>query len=445
MNSFKSIAVGALGPLYRALPEGVRKLLSPLKDIFGLHTQEPDAVPVQPLDMREPELARLNTEVSVVTRTAKQLNDIDWPTFRDTVLIERDKYKGVFIQNRTIDWDVPLFQRPQHMCVAFGKLGYLVIYRTINGEFDDVIGFRNMGNNVWLTNSSEIDAIDGAVRSIYSTVDPTSPEALMAFRQKGKIVYEYIDHIDETVSGATRLKMLADARDYAFDSGVDYVVASARMLEAEALAKRPGNEVIYIPNGVDCSHYRKDWSGASLSDEYKAFLGKYDRIVGYFGALAPWLWYELIRDIAERRPEYGFVFIGPDYFGGSENLPDAENVLWLGPIDYRLLPGYAKEFDVAIIPFAHTDVARTTSPLKLFEYFAMEVPVVVTSSMDECCAYDEVLSAHDAASYVEAIDKAFELRLDRQYRGRLAALADGNDWTVRAKALEPVFEQVVDR
>jgi len=374
--------------------------------------------------------------------TARQQNDIDWPTFRDTVLSRRGEYKGVFIQNRTIDWDVPLFQRPQHMCTAFGKLGYLVIYRTINGEFDDVIGFRDMGHNVWLTNSPEIDNIEGAVRSIYSTVDATAPEALAGFREKGKIIYEYIDHIDEAVSGATRLQMLAEARDHAFAGGVDYIVASARALEQEALAVRPREQVIYVPNGVDCSHYRKDWSGVELPAPYRDFLARHDRIVGYFGALAPWLWYDLIAELVASRPDCGFVFIGPDYFGGSERLPKADNFTWLGPIDYRVLPAYAKHFDVALIPFAHGDVARTTSPLKLFEYFAMEVPVVVTSSMDECCAYPQVLSAQDGEQYSAAIDEALRRRADPDFGRSLAQLADANDWTVRARSLEHLFSQV---
>lgn len=428
MSSLKSMTQSLFGPVYRALPQGARDLLAPLKRAILGAAAAPRTEPV--------------AETAPVARTPKQLHDIDWPTFRDTVLSRRHEYKGVFIQNRTIDWDVPLFQRPQHICIAFGKLGYLVIYRTINGEFDDVIGFRHMGGNVWLTNSPEIDSIEGAVRSIYSTVDPTLPEALADFRKKGKIVYEYIDHIDEAVSGATRLKMLADARDHAFESGVDVVVASARMLENEALAKRPRDEVIYVPNGVDCSHYRKDWSHIPLPQEYRDFLARHDKIVGYFGALAPWLWYDLIRDIAAARPDYGFVFIGPDYFGGSDNLPKADNFIWLGPVDYRILPAYAKEFDVAIIPFAHSDVARTTSPLKLFEYFAMEVPVVVTSSMDECCAYDVVLSAENAQEYVQAIDKAFELRDDSGYRRSMAALADQNDWIVRAQSMEAVFKRL---
>src|SRR5690606_14903228 len=118
-------------------------------------------------------------------------------------------------------------------------------------------------------------------------------------------------------------------------------------------------KVVFVPNGVDCRHYHQDWSHIQLPEKYTQFLGRYERIVGYFGALAPWLWYELIAELAERLPEYGFVYIGPDYYGGSEKLPQADNVLWLGPIEYAVLPAYAQHFDIAIIPFEAGEIART--------------------------------------------------------------------------------------
>ncbi|WP_197031664.1 glycosyltransferase [Bordetella petrii] len=419
MSKLKKITLEFVRTVYRALPMPVKKKLAPLRWRLA---------------------NRLSgmTDTLLQERTPQQLNDIDWPTFRDTVLSQRDRYKGVFIQNATIDWNVPLFQRPQQMCIAFGKIGYLVIYRTLNFGFDDVIGFRHMGNNVWLTNSPEIDGIRDAVRSVYSTVDPAPPSVIADLRKKGKVVYEYIDHIDEAVSGEARLSTLANARDLAFAGGVDYIVASARALEEEALAKRPRSEVLYIPNGVDCEHYRRELV-VDFPDHYKAFLNRYDKIVGYFGAMAGWLWYDLIEEVVQRRSDYGFVFIGADYMGESKRLPKVDNLLWLGSIDYKILPAYAREFDVAIIPFAHGEVAKTTSPLKLFEYFALETPVVVTSSMKECCAYSDVLSADNADEYIEAIDRAFILRENEEYRQKLAWLADQNDWVVRAQAMEPVF------
>ncbi|MDP1465595.1 hypothetical protein, partial [Klebsiella pneumoniae] len=82
-----------------------------------------------------------------------------------------------------------------------------------------------------------------------------------------------------------------------------------------------------------------------LPDALLEFRGKYKKIVGYFGALAPWLWYDVIKELISQRTDVGFVFIGPDYYGGADCLPELENVLYMGSIDYKVLPAYARMFD----------------------------------------------------------------------------------------------------
>ncbi|MDP1086539.1 hypothetical protein Q6245_29680, partial [Klebsiella pneumoniae] len=80
---------------------------------------------------------------------------------------------------------------------------------------------------------------------------------------------------------------------------------------------------------------------------------------------------DVIKELISQRTDVGFVFIGPDYYGGADCLPELENVLYMGSIDYKVLPAYARMFDVCFIPFKPGEIARTTSPLKLFEYFAL--------------------------------------------------------------------------
>jgi hypothetical protein len=120
----------------------------------------------------------------------------------------------------------------------------------------------------------------------------------------------------------------------------------------------------------------------------------------------------------------------------------AENLLYLGPVDYAILPAYARRFDVCFIPFAPGEIAQTTSPLKLFEYFALEKPVVVTSDMLECRAYPEVFHGDSIGTLSDAIDRALARKDDMQFRAKLAELADQNDWDQRARALEVVFSRI---
>ena len=370
--------------------------------------------------------------------------DLSWSEFNEKVLSKRDDYKGVFIQEVNIDWNVSLYQRPQHIATALGRLGYLVIYRTDNWTGDDVNGFREVSKNVWLTNRYEVEEIQGCVRSLYSTAYVNTTESLLKKGKRGRIVYEYIDHIDPEISGdQENIRRLLSLKNFAFGGGADFIVASSRKLYEEAVEAVGKEKVILVPNGVDTIHYRIPLHiTTSIPEPLVLFKEKHKAIVGYFGALAPWLWYDVIAELASQRPDLGFVFIGPDYYGGSEKLPKFENVLYLGTIDYKILPAYARQFDVCFIPFKPGEIAKTTSPLKLFEYFALEKPVVVTSDMDECTAYTEVFRGGSVDELTVAIDAALNVKDSDDFKIRLRSLADKNDWLERAKSMEFCFGKI---
>ncbi|KAA3437582.1 methyltransferase domain-containing protein [Rufibacter hautae] len=354
----------------------------------------------------------------------------------DTILeLRLPECKGVFIQAPVIDWEVPLFQRPQHMSIAMADAGYLVFYISSN-VYDIVDGFIEVYPNLFVTNRTDLPFIlEGAYVSVYSTSSAYTTANLSDIRKKNKIIYEYIDHIDPQISGMAT-ETLEKQFNYFNDETVDIVAISGRALIEDFKGKVSDDKIVYVPNGVEFEHYQ---SLIQYNEVLPALLepivAKQKPIVGYFGALAPWLWYDLIDKVTLNMPEYEFIFIGPDYYGGVERLPTRENVHYLGTIDYKTLPHYAKYFDVAIIPFSPGQIAKTTSPLKLFEYFALQKPVVVTSEMQECVAFKEVLSGDSAENFIRQINNAYLLSKDQQFKKDLLARALENSWKMRAKAL----------
>ncbi|MEM2112361.1 MAG: hypothetical protein QXX08_10890 [Candidatus Bathyarchaeia archaeon] len=365
--------------------------------------------------------------------------DLTWEQFERTVLTNRIAYRGVFIQDTVLDWDVSLFQRPQHMAIALANLGYLVIYKT-PGVFDTVRGFRQIYPNIWLTNMLDIK-IPGAVVSMYSsTAYGTGTHGFSHYSPDSVFVYEYIDHISPLINREQHVKRLTQFKEFAFKHA-DFIVTSARVLEREAIQLAGPERVLFIPNGVDVNHYRHSrYQKIRLPSAFDRFRKSYSTLVGYFGAIAPWLWYDMIRDLINICPDKGFVFIGPDYHKASDNLPRKENLLYLGPVDYKFLPAYARLFDICFIPFAPGEIAQTTSPLKLFEYFALEKPVVVTSDMLECIIYPEVFSGDSPETIAVAIDDAIRVKDDPLYKQKLSLLAEQNSWEQRATEYEKVFK-----
>jgi hypothetical protein len=366
--------------------------------------------------------------------------DIGWDEFQQHITC--NKYNGIFIQEPVIGWNVPLYQRPQHIATALGRLGFLVIYKTGNWAGDDVNGFREVENNVWLTDKWEPSTLSGAVRSYYSTAYANTSDHAIKFENSQKIIYEYIDHIDPEISGdEENIKKLISLKNYAFSGGADFIVSSAQKLYEESVELAGLDKTILVPNGVDTRHYNNaKHLEYNLPESVKKFKNKYKYIIGYFGAIAPWLWYEMISSLVSARPDIGFIFIGPDYYGGVEKLPQSENMLYLGTINYSVLPAYGKIFDICFIPFKPGEIAKTTSPLKLFEYFALKKPVVVTHEMHECTIYPEVFSGDSLDKIIDAINMAIIVKDNELYIKRLEALALENDWDERAKKIGKTFD-----
>ncbi len=367
-------------------------------------------------------------------------NDLSWYEFRNAVL-DKHTHREVLILEPSVDWGILLFQRPHHMALALGRIGCLVIFKTTG---DGVVGFRQVRENVWLANNPEVDTIPYAVRCFYSTSQLLEAEDIHAAGYHGRVVYEYIDLIDASISGGRdSLRRLEGLKRAAFEGGADIVVASAGMLYEDAVAHCGPERCVLIPNGVDTLHYRDVKHFVGIHEEaLNAFRQNYSRVVGYFGAIAPWLWYEVIDEVASLMPDVGFVFIGPDYSGCVPKLPKKVNVLYHGPVSYEVLPAYARMFDVCFIPFRPGDIALSTSPLKLFEYFALEKPVVVTGDMKECIRFPEVFSGTDAAELTLAFNQAFDECDSPSYRARLRDIAEANTWDVRAGTFLTALQKI---
>ena len=105
-----------------------------------------------------------------------------------------------------------------------------------------------------------------------------------------------------------------------------------------------------------------------------------------------------------------------------------------GAKDYAVLQNYAARIDVLTIPFLINDITKATSPVKLFEYMALNKPVV-TTDMDECRKYKSVLIGHDHDEFLAQLDRAYALREDAEYLELLDSEARANTWSEKARCI----------
>jgi UDP-galactopyranose mutase len=110
--------------------------------------------------------------------------------------------------------------------------------------------------------------------------------------------------------------------------------------------------------------------------------------LGFYGVLDERLDTDLIERVADLRPQWEFVLVGPVAKIDPASLPRRPNLHYLGPKTYAELPTYLAGWDVALIPFARNQATRFISPTKTPEYLAAGRPVVSTSIRDVAEPYE---------------------------------------------------------
>ena len=162
-----------------------------------------------------------------------------------------------------------------------------------------------------------------------------------------------------------------------------------------------------FPSSVEIDHFSAARGGNLREPTDQARLA-HPRI-GFFGVLDERLDRDLIAGLADLRPQYHLVLLGPVVKIEPSSLPRAANIHYLGQKSYAELPQYLAGWDVAMLPFARNDATRYISPTKTPEYLAGGRKVVSTSITDVVHPYGDLglcRIADTAQDFAEAIDAA---------------------------------------
>jgi UDP-galactopyranose mutase len=156
-------------------------------------------------------------------------------------------------------------------------------------------------------------------------------------------------------------------------------------------AKRDRHPNVHaFPSSIDFHHFShaRKISKAQHPDPEDQTNIPHPRI-GYCGVIDERLDYDLIGGMANARPDWQIILIGPIVKVDPESLPKGENIHYLGQKDYKELPHYMAGWDVAMMPFAKNDATKFISPTKTPEYLAAGRPVVSTSIRDVVRPYGD--------------------------------------------------------
>jgi len=216
-------------------------------------------------------------------------------------------------------------------------------------------------------------------------------------------VYDAMDELSKFKFAPEHLlsfeQELIDRSDIVFTGG-------SSLYEAK---KDRHHNVHCFPSSVDRAHFAK--ARAGLFDPADQEDLRRPRL-GFFGVIDERFDTELLARVAEMRPDWSFVMVGPVVKIAEEDLPRRPNIHYLAGKTYAQLPSYLSGWDVALMPFAMNESTQFISPTKTPEYLAGGKPVVSTPIKDVVRHYGQlegVLIASTPEEFAAACDHALEL------------------------------------
>jgi glycosyltransferase involved in cell wall biosynthesis len=210
--------------------------------------------------------------------------------------------------------------------------------------------------------------------------------------------------------------------DSKLKASADVVLYSGRKLFEESDLRNR----YFLEQAVDFDHFTRN-AGETPPDARDISRP----VLGYFGAMDYVMDTELIGEVARRRPDWHWVFIGLR----SNFMKVVEpNVHFLGPKPYADLPRYLRHIDVCVLPWRHAHVFTSYgSAIKVREYLATGKPVVM-APLYEYRETPGIRFYNDADEFIAAVEDALANDTDAQREVRQAQVRDAT-WDVRAQQL----------
>lgn len=265
-----------------------------------------------------------------------------------------------------------------------------------------------------------------------------SPMALPLARdlRPTAVVYDCMDELAAFMHAPKQLLQ----RESALLKAADVVFTGGPSLQRAKQDRHPA--VHCFPSSVDAAHFA---AGADASNDHPLQSALPHPRVGYFGVVDERLDLDLLAHVADARPEWQIVIVGPVAKIDPASLPRRPNVHYLGQQSYGDLPRFVAGWDVCLLPFACNEATRYISPTKTLEYMAAGKPIVSTPIVDVAEPHGDVVAiAGDADAFVRACDAALaqDARDRADLEQRMRARVAGTSWDETARRMDAILRGI---
>jgi len=315
-------------------------------------------------------------------------------------------------------WDF-VFQRPQHLLTRFAKI--FNVYFLEEPVFENIatpfLSKSTREENLWvlvphlpegLSQKEIIDLQEDLVSQFLKSKNLNdyafwyyTPMALEYSRnlKPSMIIYDCMDELSAFKFAPPAIKKLEkelfSKADVVFTGG--YSLYEAKQHEH--------SNIFPFPSSIDKQHFEK---ARTYKKAPKDQIDISRPRIGFFGVIDERFDIDLIREMAEKRPNWQFILIGPVVKIDPALLPREENIHYKGSKTYLELPEYLSGWDIALIPFLLNESTQFISPTKTPEYLAAGIPVISTPIKDVIRPYGEkelVRIASTPTEFIAAIEE----------------------------------------
>lgn len=204
-------------------------------------------------------------------------------------------------------------------------------------------------------------------------------------------------------------------------------------------------DVHLFPSSIDQAHFRQARTTSRAPADQEAIPGPR---IGYFGVIDERMDFGLLAGLADARPNWQLVMIGPVVKVDRSEVPVRPNLHFLGKRSYDDLPRYIAGWDAALIPFALNESTRFISPTKTPEYLAAGKRVISSPIRDVVEPYGRLGAVQIAGTveeFTDAIETALQEGATDQWMRDVDRLLAGASWNKTWDAMAEVMAAALER
>ncbi|MEF2511586.1 glycosyl transferase family 1 [Klebsiella pneumoniae] len=344
----------------------------------------------------------------------------------------------------TADWENPFWTNKQHVAVELAKQGINVFYidslglrapsasrsdfkRISNRLKKSFSGPKHRRNNIWVWSPIILPWHKyGIVRflnkiyiksflyhyltklkikpseTVFWTYNPITTR-LVDLRGFQHVIYHCVDEIKEQPGMPTDVIEKAE-KDLLQNANIVFATSKKLYETRKDICK----EIHYHSNVSDYNHFN-----TALTTEFDIpsdLAGISGPKLGFIGAISNYkIDFNLLKYIAENRPEYKIILIGEVGEGepgtNVDELRKYKNIYFLGPKNYLQLPAYLSFMNVALLPNNINSYTDNMFPMKFFEYLSAGRKVVSVNLKSLYDFRDYCSLSETYQDFVDNIDK----------------------------------------